>query len=181
MSGWSSSTIGIERRCNPMVRLDADDFVARLEAAVPPRPLNMNAIEPTNRGALDLSWAMPRGADPVPEISVDAVDELVSERVAIVDVREPEEFAGGHIPGSINIPQCDLALRLAEIAPETPTLVVCRAGARSYKAAQFLAERGCPLVASLRGGVEAWAASGRLVAVGEYSGAVDERRLAAIA
>src|SRR5215813_6088065 len=61
MCGRPSTTIGFERLYNDLARLDRATFVARLSEGTPARPLNMVAIEATNRGAADMAWAMPAG------------------------------------------------------------------------------------------------------------------------
>src|SRR5437870_5092792 len=61
MCGRPSTTIGFERLYNELARLDRGPFVARLTDGVPARPLNMLAIEATNRGVQDMPWAMPVG------------------------------------------------------------------------------------------------------------------------
>ncbi len=78
--------------------------------------------------------------------------------VLLVDVRQPEEYAFCHLPGSVLIPIGELTVRATEIdpAPGTLVVVVCHHGVRSYKAAAFLAQAGVENVASLAGGVEAW-------------------------
>src|SRR5205814_3075883 len=58
MCGRPSTTIGFERLYNPLARLDRRDFVTQLEQGIPPRPLNMTAIEATNRGRAKMDWAM---------------------------------------------------------------------------------------------------------------------------
>src|SRR5438034_2337178 len=68
MCGRPSTTIGFERLYNDLARLDRGPFVARLNDGVPARPLNMLAIEATNRGAADMPWAMPVGHSPVDEV-----------------------------------------------------------------------------------------------------------------
>ncbi len=67
MCGRPSSTIGFERRYNPVLQLSHDDFL-RFAADVPARPLNMSAILATNRGEGDYAWAMPRDSVEVPSI-----------------------------------------------------------------------------------------------------------------
>jgi rhodanese-related sulfurtransferase len=57
MCGRPSTTIGFERRYNPVLQLGRDEFI-RLESQVPARPLNMMAILETNRGAADCPWAL---------------------------------------------------------------------------------------------------------------------------
>ncbi|MGH7360756.1 MAG: MBL fold metallo-hydrolase, partial [Candidatus Methylomirabilales bacterium] len=58
MCGRPSTTIGFERLYNPLARLDRGAFVSTLTDGVPARPLNMTAIEATNRGLADMPWAM---------------------------------------------------------------------------------------------------------------------------
>ncbi len=162
MCGRPSTTIGFERRFNPVARLEATGFLAALLDGVPPRPLNMTAIEATNRGVAQYEWAMLTTAPPVEELDVQAVAPPGAGAV-VLDVREPEEYARGHIPGAVNIPQADLASRLTEIPRNARLVVVCQAGHRSLRAAQFLEQAGFRDVASLRGGTAAWLKAGRPV------------------
>ncbi len=72
-----------------------------------------------------------------------AARQLVADGVKVVDVRTPEEFASGHVPGAVNIPYDQLPARAGELgAPSTPILVYCRTGRRSGVAAQTLREKG---------------------------------------
>src|SRR6266511_2795865 len=137
MCGRPSTTIGFERLYNPLARLERGPFVATLTDSVPARPLNMAAIEATNRGAADLPWAMPTAAPAVREVDLDALERRPPEAV-VLDVREPEEYAHGHVPGAVSLPQADLATRLGEVPRDRPLLVICEAGMRSLRAAQFL-------------------------------------------
>ncbi|MDP9365833.1 MAG: MBL fold metallo-hydrolase, partial [Chloroflexota bacterium] len=138
MCGRPSSTIGFERRFNPLAGLDREAFVARLAGSVPPRPLNTAAIEATNRGLVDMPWAMPTANVAVPEIGVEELAGRANNAL-VLDVREPREYAAGHIPGAVNLPQAELASRLGELPCDRALLLVCQAGARSLRAAQFLA------------------------------------------
>src|SRR5579864_7050731 len=67
MCGRPSTTIGFERLFNALAHLDRGAFVEALTSGVPSRPLNMTAIEATNRGAVDMPWAMLTYGAPVPE------------------------------------------------------------------------------------------------------------------
>jgi glyoxylase-like metal-dependent hydrolase (beta-lactamase superfamily II)/rhodanese-related sulfurtransferase len=162
MCGRPSTTIGFERLYNPLARLDRREFVTRVGTGVPPRPLNMTAIEATNRGRADMAWAMLTSSPDVREVTVDEVPGR-SSGAAIIDVREPEEFASGHVPGAANLPQADLATRLDEVPRDRSVYVICQGGFRSLRAAQFLSQRGFSDVASVKGGTEAWRAAGREV------------------
>ena len=160
MCGRPSSTIGFERRFNPLLQLSEPDFV-RLAAEVPARPLNMEAIIATNRGAAALEWAMPRDLPPVEVVPAREAERWLSQHQPyVLDVREPAEYAGGHLPGAHLIPQAELASRLGELPRDRPILVVCASGVRSLRAAGFLRQMGYPTVASLAGGTSAWREAG---------------------
>ncbi|HET9065294.1 MAG TPA: molybdopterin-synthase adenylyltransferase MoeB [Gemmatimonadales bacterium] len=74
-----------------------------------------------------------------------------------LDVREPWEFEIAHIPGSILIPLGELAERYTELPPGVPVVTICHHGMRSRQAAALLGAMGVGEVASLAGGVDAWA------------------------
>ncbi|GLX54378.1 transporter [Streptomyces hygroscopicus subsp. hygroscopicus] len=82
--------------------------------------------------------------------------------LTVIDVRTPGEYAGGHVPGALNIPLDQLDRALPDIrsaAERAEILVVCASGARSEKACRQLAEKGIH-TATLAGGTGAWAAQG---------------------
>ncbi len=62
--------------------------------------------------------------------------------VTLLDTRTPEEFAGGHIDGFINIPVDDLRARMDELDRSKPVYVICQSGLRSYIAARILMGNG---------------------------------------
>lgn len=160
MCGRPSSTIGFERRFNPVLQLQRGEFL-EANSQVPPRPLNMTAILATNRGAEDFHQLSVSERVEVPTISVaEAPTFIVEHRPVVVDVREPGEFAAGHLPGALHVPQADLAPRLSEITRDREVLVVCAAGARSLRAAQFLMGVGYERVVSLNGGTNGWREAG---------------------
>ena len=167
MCGRPSTTIGFERLFNPLARLDRDAFVSNL-AKVPARPLNMTAIETTNRGLVDMPWAMLTSAPPVDEVESEAL-ELRPPDSVVIDVREPGEYAHGHVPGSVNVPQADLASCLADVPHDRPVFVICQSGSRSFRAAQFLKQMRYERVVSVRGGTEAWQGTGKSLEFGDTS------------
>jgi rhodanese-related sulfurtransferase len=77
---------------------------------------------------------------------------------AVVDVREPYEYAAGHVPGAINIPMATIPVRTQDL-PRGDVFVICESGARSWQVASFLAQRGIE-VTNVDGGTGAWRASG---------------------
>ncbi len=74
----------------------------------------------------------------------------------LLDVRQPEEFEKGRIPGSVLIPIIQLASRIDELDPDIPTIVYCAVGGRSHAGAAFLMDNGFAEVYNLRGGIQAW-------------------------
>ena len=60
----------------------------------------------------------------------------------LLDVREPEEFAGGHIPHTINLPLSELRARYGELAKDREIWICCGVGQRAYYATRFLAQHG---------------------------------------
>ncbi len=168
MCGRPSTTIGFERLYNPLAGLGRDPFVAALTEAVPARPLNMVAIEATNRGCVDMPWAMLTTAPAVREVEVDALADRPADAL-LLDVREPGEYAHGHVPGAVNLPQAELASRLDEVPRDRPVLAICQGGYRSLRAAQFLKQAGLDDVVSVGGGTAAWRARGWPLARGDRS------------
>jgi rhodanese-related sulfurtransferase len=82
--------------------------------------------------------------------------------LTVIDVRTPGEYAGGHLPGALNIPLDQLHQALPDIrtaAKSADILVVCASGARSENACRVLAENGIA-TSTLAGGTSAWAAQG---------------------
>lgn len=77
-----------------------------------------------------------------------------------LDVREQEEWSGGHIPGSVVIPLDELAGRLDELPEDRDIVVVCVSGVRSTEGARILIAAGFSPVACLSGGLRAWDAAG---------------------
>lgn len=64
------------------------------------------------------------------------------ERPTLIDVREPHEYAQGHVPGSRLIPLGQLGARASEIPAEGPVFVICRSGGRSAQAVRHLSSQG---------------------------------------
>lgn len=77
--------------------------------------------------------------------------------MVIVDVREPELFTAGHIPGAINIPYDDSKGRvLKELKPEQKIVFVCHGGPMGDELGTILSENGYKSVYNLKGGMRKW-------------------------
>lgn len=98
----------------------------------------------------------------IPEIEIDALPDPLPQGLVVLDVREDDEWAAAHIQGAVHIPLMELPARLGEFVElEAPqTLVVCKAGGRSARAAAYLAQQGYDVV-NLIDGMIGWERAGR--------------------
>ncbi len=97
----------------------------------------------------------------VKEIAPAEAQQRLKEHAAIiVDVREPDEWRTGHIPGAKHIPLGDMQQRAEELLSVLDVIFVCRSGSRSATAAKQFEKAGHSGVASLAGGMLAWQRAG---------------------
>ncbi|MBB6637077.1 sulfurtransferase TusA family protein [Cohnella thailandensis] len=80
----------------------------------------------------------------------------VGEKVTVLDVREPAEYAFHRIPGAISIPLGELVSRIRDLNPDDDIYVICRTGNRSDLACQLLAEKGFKKVKNVETGMSGW-------------------------
>ena len=100
-----------------------------------------------------------RDVQTLPAITVHDLHERVAE-VTVVDVRQPAEWAAGHISGATFITGAQLPQRLDDVPSGKPVAVVCGSGFRSSVAASLLAARTDAAVINVVGGMAAWEAAG---------------------
>jgi rhodanese-related sulfurtransferase len=99
------------------------------------------------------------------------------EDVTIIDVRTPEEYREGHIPGSISVP-INTIEDLATLPYNGRVVVYCTAGVRSSKAGRMFAARGVEDLMDLKGGIKAWKkAGGELVIDAEGASDTEEEEV----
>lgn len=81
----------------------------------------------------------------------------------VLDVRTPEEFAAGHVPGAINIPYTHLPSRISEVADsgDKDIVLYCATGVRAEKGAERLRENGFTKLLHLGGDMKEWEAQKR--------------------
>jgi rhodanese-related sulfurtransferase/rubrerythrin len=105
----------------------------------------------------------------VETVNAEEAKRMLSEKkegeLALIDVREPEEYEEGHLPGAQHVPLSNLLDRLKELDASTPTITYCRSGNRSRSAAAVMKTQGFKSVCSMEGGIMAW---NGMVATGEY-------------
>ena len=104
----------------------------------------------------------------VPQAAITEVPATFGDGVVLLDVREDDEWQRGHAPDAQHIPMGDIPSRLAEIDNQAELYVVCHAGGRSQRVAQYLARNGYDPI-NVTGGMLAWAGAGRPVVTDDGS------------
>ena len=104
----------------------------------------------------------------IQEVLVEAAEAAIAQADVLIDVREPDEYRQGHLPGAINLPRGLLEFQLsAQPALEPRDLRVvlyCKTSGRAALAACAMHDMGYLDVRSIAGGFDAWAAAGKPVA-----------------
>lgn len=105
--------------------------------------------------------AAPVRAEETARIAQGALLERVQKKDAamiILDVRSPEEFAAGHVPGAINVPYTHLPARISSLPSPTgkDVVVYCEIGVRAEKAAASLRDNGFTRLMHLDGDMKQW-------------------------
>lgn len=104
----------------------------------------------------------------VPEVDVAEAARRHQQGTVLLDVREPDEFADIHARGARLLPLSELTERVAEVPMGQPLLIICRSGARSARAAEWLNDRGAQAT-NVAGGTLAWVEANLPTATGSSS------------
>ena len=105
-------------------------------------------------------------SDPVSSITREALVERVrqgDDKLLILDVRTPEEYVGGHVPGAVNVPYDALGSHLALIPKDKDVVLYCRSGRRAGLTAETLQDNGYTRLLQLEGDMLGWLQSDRAV------------------
>ena len=89
---------------------------------------------------------------------------LADGSIILVDVREPHEFATGHIPGSVSLPLSAFDPDAIPNEPGKRVVFSCAAGVRSARVLEFVQDMGLPLREHYKGGFKDWAQAGEEIA-----------------
>jgi NADPH-dependent 2,4-dienoyl-CoA reductase/sulfur reductase-like enzyme/rhodanese-related sulfurtransferase len=100
-----------------------------------------SAKDPINMAGFVASGLL-RGDHPQVDVEAVVLAASADEKPHLLDVRTPQEFASGHIPGAVNIPVDDLRSRLAELPRDRKIAVYCQVGQRGYLATRILRQKG---------------------------------------
>ncbi len=103
----------------------------------------------------------------IQEIALSAVDEAIQDADILLDVREADEYAAGHLPGAVHMSRGLLEFKLSS-SPELSSrdlkiVMYCKTSGRAALAACALQEMGYLQVKSIAGGFDAWVAAGKPV------------------
>jgi rhodanese-related sulfurtransferase len=97
-------------------------------------------------------------------VDVNDLERLLREDnpLILIDARTSEEFAGGHVPGAINVPVAELPdfAQQQHNAPKDSVVTMCGSTGRGEKAASILNSNGVPNVQVMKGGLKAWQEAG---------------------
>jgi len=155
MSSKTASTIGFERRFNAALAVDnVDTFVRQLMTGLPPKPPNFDRIIAKNR-----AQALVMSGDP-PPLGAAQVQSALDKGAVVLDVRTPEDYGAGHVPGAINVwiesPQFSARAGLF-LPADTPVVLVAGGPTDLAHAAQGLGRVGIDDIAGyLQYGMADW-------------------------
>jgi glyoxylase-like metal-dependent hydrolase (beta-lactamase superfamily II)/rhodanese-related sulfurtransferase len=165
--GRSHSTIGDEIENNPRLKKrERAEFIAMMKQLNLEAPTHLTEALRTNMsGGKTVAQLLTEASAHVPFVSMAELAERVGRNdlgLILLDVREKDAYASGHIPGAQHLPRGQLELRVNKELPD-PTrriLVACEFGQISTLAAATLRELGYTQAAALDGGMKAWRENG---------------------
>ncbi|MBL0767944.1 MBL fold metallo-hydrolase [Sphingopyxis sp. DHUNG17] len=161
--GREHSTIGDERRANPrLAKTDRAEFVAMMNSLNLSAPTHLTEALRTNMsGGKTVRQLLVEASARVPFMALEELDRRIAARpndFVVLDVREKDAFAAGHVPGAMHLPRGQLELRVNELLPDPSVeiLTICEFGKISTLAAATLRELGFERATALDGGMKAW-------------------------
>lgn len=158
-----TTTIGQERRRNPLVQATSEEAFVRLAlSGLPSYPTYYRYMRPVNQQGPRVLGGLPV----LQPLSPEAVQQQMAQGVAVIDTRTPHEFAAGHIPGAYGIPLAAPLITWAGwVVPfGTPIILITDTPAEREEAVRQLIRIGYDdLRGYLEGGIAAWEAAGRPV------------------
>jgi thioredoxin 1 len=108
----------------------------------------------------EVAAAQEAGANGVPlEVDLDDFAAAHSQGAFVLDVREDDEWAAGHVPGAVHMPMNTVPLRVGDLPRNQPIFVICQGGGRSSQVVAHLREQGIEAI-NVAGGTGGWAQRG---------------------
>ena len=157
---WTGALVPEDRDFYLILDSESDDAVATVFNDLP--KIGLTRVAGFFRSNVLHDWKSKHG-DPeqVPQLDSNRLHQMLNRnQVQVVDVRAPDEWSRGHLPGAIHIPLAALPERLGELDASLPIVLHCKGGGRSSIATSLLQSRGVAGVSNLAGGYDAWVAEG---------------------
>ena len=104
------------------------------------------------------------------EVDITTFAAAYADGALVIDVREPYEYVGGHVPGARLVPMGQLPFRLPELPRDRAVYLVCATGNRSLSMASYLIHNGID-ARSVAGGTSAWTGAGHPIVSGHNENA----------
>ncbi len=157
---WSGALVPEDRDFYIITEAESDDAVKFILSDL--RKVGLTRVRGIFRAGVLHEWKSRHGElEKVPLLDAPGLQALVaSSDVQVVDVRSPEEWSRGHLPGALHFPLALLPDRFAELDASAPIVLHCKGGNRSSIAASFLQSQGLSNISNLAGGYDAWVAQG---------------------
>ena len=101
----------------------------------------------------------------IPEVGIDELESHLAAGARLFDVRETDEYVDGHVPGAVHVALSTVPDNVDRFRGDGPLLLICRSGARSLRACEFLEQHGIDTI-NVAGGTLAWVTAGLPVTTG---------------
>jgi hydroxyacylglutathione hydrolase len=157
---WAGALVPEESDFYLFTDLESDDAVKVVVADL--AKIGLTRVAGLFGSDIFIAWKSHHGQpEEVPQLESRGLHDIVGKKkVQIVDVRAPDEWKGGHLPGAIHIPLAALPERIGELDASVPVVLHCKGGGRSSIATSFLQAKGFGNVSNLAGGYDGWVAEG---------------------
>jgi hydroxyacylglutathione hydrolase len=172
---WSGALVRGDTDFWIITEVESDDAVKRIVGDL--SKVGLTRVAGVFRPDVLREWKSRRGTlETVAQIDPQSLERRTDDGVQVIDVRSPEEWRRGHLPGAIHIPLALLPERVGDLDASVPIVMQCQGGGRSSIATSLLQSRGLPNVSNLAGGYDAWVAQGFEVESGRAATSGRERK-----
>ena len=157
---WSGALVPENSDFYILAEVESDDAVRQILGDL--TKIGLTTVRGVFQTDVLHEWQSHRGEmEKTPQLDAPGLNKLAGRNgLQVVDVRSPEEWTSGHMPGAIHIPLAQLPDRVGELDASAPIVLHCKGGGRSSIATSFLQSRGLSNVSNLAGGFDAWVAQG---------------------
>jgi hydroxyacylglutathione hydrolase len=175
---WSGALVPEDRDFYIITEAESDDAVKLILGDL--SKVGLGRVSGVFQADVLHEWKSRHGdLETVAQLDAPRLNELTGRNgLQVVDVRSPEEWSRGHLPGAIHIPLARLPDRIGELDASAHIVLQCKGGGRSSIATSFLQSRGLSKVSNLAGGFDAWVARGFEIDAGKSAPTPRERKSA---